>query len=703
MMPANAGVATAGGATALSGSADPLAGLFGGLLDELAPQAATQALTVPVSDGTAVPVADNSAGTVSTAALQDSVSRLMAGLLSALDTAGTAPATGAEHGSDARTTASGSGKKPQDVDLNADSLQMALLIQVSGSRMLQVDNTVEPQTAQQAAGPSATATGTAAEAPAPGDTAPDKKPQDVVLNADGTSMIQMIQANSGRMPQDGDVVVQQAVDISVSATAVTSFSNGGVPDSVTATSGTAVGAPKGLSEDSSPIAAASRRDEPRQTAETAPQPTLPALSAQPVAIAAGQNTQTVGDSTISMGRGEEPGDRKADAGSAAAPVSPSADSGKADTGVRTAASTGAGVKIQPQQEVTLVRSASLEVALTESVPQNEVRTTGQALNVSAAQNTPMEIPAASAGKTTQAAVQQDLRAAKSDPLSVPVALSSPAPQPSDQAATTNNRTLEGARSVQAAVAPAAEKMGAEIGGETLQARFESAVATKPVQNAAVETASFAGTGTSAEEFSTGDDKGTADSFMNGQFHATLMHQQGSADGTSAAGTVSAPAQSTGTAQQSGLSEQILQQVKDRLANHEVKAGNDQIVLKLSPENLGDLKLNLSMDGQRLKVEIVAENHMVRDALLQNSDSLKETLARQNISMESFDVTTNGRGAGNPGQGQQQQNGWREFAQQQKQQNAWMSSGGYGLPDVAAVSSQLAYQTPSQHAMVDLHF
>jgi flagellar hook-length control protein FliK len=187
--------------------------------------------------------------------------------------------------------------------------------------------------------------------------------------------------------------------------------------------------------------------------------------------------------------------------------------------------------------------------------------------------------------------------------------------------------------------------------------------------------------------------------MNGQFHATLMHQQGNADGASSTGTVAAPVQND--VQHTGLPEQIMQQVKDSLVNHEVKAGNDQIVIRLSPENLGELKVNLTMDGQSLKVQIVAENHTVRDALLQNTGSLKESLARQNISMESFDVTTGGRGAGNPGQGQQQ-NGWREFAQQ-KQQNAWMSSGGYHLPDTTTAPGQLAYQTPSQHAMVDLHF
>jgi flagellar hook-length control protein FliK len=335
-----------------------------------------------------------------------------------------------------------------------------------------------------------------------------------------------------------------------------------------------------------------------------------------------------------------------------------------------------------------------------SVPQNEVRTAGQAQDVVSAQDAPVaEIPAASTAKTAQTEPQQVVQPAESGVMPVQVAASPAFLQERDQTLSAIYQALEGTGSAQAAVVPAAGKTGVAVGGEAVQTQPESAAAAMPVQSSAVEAVKLAGAGSSGGEFSPGDDKGTADNFMNGQFHATLMHQQGNVDGASVADNVSTPVQND--VQQSGLSEQILQQVRDRLVNHDLKAGNDQIVLRLSPENLGDLKLNLSMDGQRLKIEIVADNHMVRDALLQNTGSLKESLARQNISMESFDVTTGGRGAGNSGQGQQQSD-WRGFAQQ-KQQNAWMSSGGYRLPEATTVPGQSAYQTPSQHAMVDLHF
>jgi len=143
---------------------------------------------------------------------------------------------------------------------------------------------------------------------------------------------------------------------------------------------------------------------------------------------------------------------------------------------------------------------------------------------------------------------------------------------------------------------------------------------------------------------------------------------------------------------------VVQQVRERLVNHVTKPGNEQIVLRLSPEHLGELKVNLNMDGQRLKIEIVAENATVRDSLMQNTDLLKESLSRQNIKMESFDVTTGGNGAADSGRGQSD---WRELAQR-RQQNLWMPEGGYRLAK-QAIPAVAAYQAKSQHTMVDVHF
>jgi len=105
----------------------------------------------------------------------------------------------------------------------------------------------------------------------------------------------------------------------------------------------------------------------------------------------------------------------------------------------------------------------------------------------------------------------------------------------------------------------------------------------------------------------------------------------------------------------------MKQVTDRLDAHQIKQGADQITLKLSPEHLGNLQLNIRMDDQQVRVEIVAEHRAVRDALLQQVEQLKESLSRQNIKMESFDVTT----ANNGGLNQQQAGDWRQTASQRR--------------------------------------
>jgi hypothetical protein len=84
---------------------------------------------------------------------------------------------------------------------------------------------------------------------------------------------------------------------------------------------------------------------------------------------------------------------------------------------------------------------------------------------------------------------------------------------------------------------------------------------------------------------------------------------------------------------------IHQQVREKLESGDYGVNKGNITLKLHPEELGELKINLRMEDQRLKIEIMTENPSVKEALMQNLDTLKETLSRQNISMERFNVST----------------------------------------------------------------
>ncbi|MDA8427993.1 MAG: flagellar hook-length control protein FliK [Geobacteraceae bacterium] len=148
-------------------------------------------------------------------------------------------------------------------------------------------------------------------------------------------------------------------------------------------------------------------------------------------------------------------------------------------------------------------------------------------------------------------------------------------------------------------------------------------------------------------------------------------------------------------------EQVARQVQEQLTGYSLKQGNDQITLKLSPDHLGDIKINLSLEDQHLKVQIVTETTTARDSLLQHVDSLKESLARQNISIDKFDVTTGGGGTGSQSNNNAQ-GAWSELAKNRQSQQ-WLSTGGYRTSPVATVPLAPMYLAQTEHAMVDVHF
>jgi flagellar hook-length control protein FliK len=91
-----------------------------------------------------------------------------------------------------------------------------------------------------------------------------------------------------------------------------------------------------------------------------------------------------------------------------------------------------------------------------------------------------------------------------------------------------------------------------------------------------------------------------------------------------------------------FAEQIQHQVREKLESGDYGLNKGSITLKLHPHELGELKINMRMEDQRLKVEIVTENHAVKEALMQNLDTLKETLSRQSITMDRFNVSADVR-------------------------------------------------------------
>ena len=91
---------------------------------------------------------------------------------------------------------------------------------------------------------------------------------------------------------------------------------------------------------------------------------------------------------------------------------------------------------------------------------------------------------------------------------------------------------------------------------------------------------------------------------------------------------------------SALHESILSQVKDGTVSHDGKGGR-QISIRLNPNDLGELKIQVRMEDNRVNVEVHADNPTVKNLLMSNLDSLKEALSSKNMNMEGFDVSSGG--------------------------------------------------------------
>lgn len=147
-----------------------------------------------------------------------------------------------------------------------------------------------------------------------------------------------------------------------------------------------------------------------------------------------------------------------------------------------------------------------------------------------------------------------------------------------------------------------------------------------------------------------------------------------------------------------LPEQVSRRVSEHLSQHELKQGQDQISLKLSPEHLGNLQVHLRMEDQRLKLEIVAENRGVRDALLQQADDLRESLSRQNIRMDAFDVTT-----GTGSNLSQQSQDWRRMAAEYQPYTSRYNGGSAARGLVVGAQASMQYFAPQYQSTIDVRF
>ena len=230
--------------------------------------------------------------------------------------------------------------------------------------------------------------------------------------------------------------------------------------------------------------------------------------------------------------------------------------------------------------------------------------------------------------------------------------------------------------------------------EVATKQLDPAVNKKNIEGAAIDLQKLAGSFAENEVMSEGDSE-TADQGLTEHFLLPNPLQHSKVDGKQfETATVAGSKEAARTDQ----SENVVRQVKDMLVTREIKTGNEQMTLKLSPEHLGELTLNLKMENQQLRVQIIAENQGVKEALMQHAESLKESLSRQNIKMESFEVVTSNGQRGF----EQNDRGWKQMAQQQFLTRAPAYGSGYSVAE-ASTPSLPHYGGPQQYSMVDVHF
>ena len=108
--------------------------------------------------------------------------------------------------------------------------------------------------------------------------------------------------------------------------------------------------------------------------------------------------------------------------------------------------------------------------------------------------------------------------------------------------------------------------------------------------------------------------------------------------------------------------------------------------------MGELKIQVRMEDNRLKVEVQADNRAVKDLLMSNLDSLKEALTGKNLTMDGFNVSTGSGGFNAP---------LHEERENQRQQSLprFAKGAGYGGQETARVN----YLTAEVNNLLDVRF
>ncbi|ABA88435.1 flagellar hook-length control protein FliK [Syntrophotalea carbinolica DSM 2380] len=111
-------------------------------------------------------------------------------------------------------------------------------------------------------------------------------------------------------------------------------------------------------------------------------------------------------------------------------------------------------------------------------------------------------------------------------------------------------------------------------------------------------------------------------------------------------------------------QQVMEQVIQRSSLKELE-GKRQLTVELHPEELGQVKLNLTQDNDRMQLHLQAHSSEVRDILEKHLPRLQEALQQQGLRLETIQVSVDA-----------QRNNTQEFLDRQQQQahrNPWQQN------------------------------
>jgi flagellar hook-length control protein FliK len=82
--------------------------------------------------------------------------------------------------------------------------------------------------------------------------------------------------------------------------------------------------------------------------------------------------------------------------------------------------------------------------------------------------------------------------------------------------------------------------------------------------------------------------------------------------------------------------QIVDQVLERISVDRV-GNQSRIVVKMNPEELGEVKLALTMEKDQLRAQLLTQNHQVQEILEKHLPKLHEALSQQGVKLEDIQV------------------------------------------------------------------